>query len=256
MGVRRLGIFAHHHPEGRFLPEDLALIDGLRSELDGLEVLSASPDLEASSREALRGRGLVARIVPNAGYDFRMWRDGLSGLDLARFEELVLFNSSIVGPLFPLEEAFEIMDEASVDVWAMTDNHEIRWHLQTYFLVFRRAAFEALHLFMQGVLPYKDKMQVILSYELGLSVHLLESGLNLGAYRPTQVVCPEIAPHARPNPVIHRPVELLRTRMPFVKREVLRDNPGRADLEEVRRLMRAGSEAPTSRTLGAAEGKA
>ena len=53
----------------------------------------------------------------------------------------------------------------------MTDSFEIRWHVQSYFLVIKRRALQSLAFsqFFNAVLPYRDKDQVIRSYELGLT---------------------------------------------------------------------------------------
>src|SRR5258706_15691942 len=95
----------------------------------------------------------------------------LQGIDLSVWDELVLTNSSVFGPLFPLRESFDGMSGNPCDFWGMTGNHEIAWHLQSYFLVFRRNILHSplFGQFWRTVLPRQDKKATIRNYEVGLT---------------------------------------------------------------------------------------
>jgi rhamnosyltransferase len=172
-----------------------------------------------------------------------MWKRALAELDLSSIDELVLTNSSVFGPIFPLADSFSKMDEKRCAFWAMTDNVDITWHLQSYFLVFRRPVLASgdLERFFNTVLSYRDKDQIIRSYEVGLTTFLVEQG-----HEPAALVAladlggkGRTARHlVRKNPTIYHPARLIDLGMPFVKVELLRDNPANVGLSPVRERMR------------------
>ena len=120
------------------------------------------------------------------------------------------------------------------------------WHIQSYFLVFRRRVLdsEAFAAFWRSVLPYTDKDQVIRSYEVGLSEFLVEAGMRGRAYVPVETLFPPwplslaFKNKGRSATTFH-PMRLLERRMPFVKGDTLRDNPGRVRVEPIHAAMEA-----------------
>lgn len=245
--VRRLAVFAHYDAQDeikRFIVDYLRALSG---ECERVLFISTA---RLSEGELAKIQGLCAEVVlrENIGFDFGMWRDAIERTNLEEWDELVLTNSSVFGPLHPLGPIFERMTSDPCDVWGMTENIEIAWHLQSYFLVFRRSLLRSpvFRQFWSGVLPFKDKNQLIRSYEIGLSRLLLDYGFKLGVAFPTAKLdvprVPRIAVlrhdglwtrlrSRRVNPTCGYPVELIQAGMPFVKAEVLRDNPLHAGLE-------------------------
>jgi lipopolysaccharide biosynthesis protein len=104
----------------------------------------------------------------------------LAEYDLAKLEELLLTNSSIIGPLQPLAPLWQKSSMKQCDFWGLTDNDEFGRHLQTYFMVFRRQVIQAACFmdFWRSVLPFKDKQQVVQNYEIGLTRRLEENGFK------------------------------------------------------------------------------
>jgi rhamnosyltransferase len=129
-------------------------------------------------------------VRANTGLDFCMWQRGLAEYDLAQFDELLLTNSSIIGPLQPLAGVWQRLALAECDFWGMTDNDEFKPHLSSYFLVFRQPVLRSPRFreFWTTILPYKDKAQVIFSYELGLTQWLSEAGFRWRAAFPQKEV--------------------------------------------------------------------
>ena len=175
-----------------------------------------------------------------------MWRHALSELDLSVVDELVLANSSVFGPIYPLAPIFEQMAERDCDFWGMTDSFEIRWHVQSYFLVIKRRALQssAFSQFFDAVLPYRDKDQVIRSYELGLTRFLREHGLKPDAFVPmaSWLRSPLRRAHVcakRRNATLYYPLQLISAGMPLVKVQLLRDNPARVSVVLVLQAMAA-----------------
>ena len=242
--MRRVALFAHYDGHDEVKPHIVTHLRALREVCAEVILISTA---RLSSAELAKVQPLCERTLQseNVGYDFGMWQLALADLELDAIDELVLTNSSVFGPLFPLAPIFTQMAERDCDFWAMTDNFEIRWHLQSYFLVIKRRALRApaFSRFFASVLPYRNKDQVIRSYELGLTQFLREQGLIPGAFVPTASWLSSPREQARlcakrQNSTLYYPTELLAAGMPFVKMQLLRDNPARVRLSGVLRQMK------------------
>jgi rhamnosyltransferase len=245
---RRIALVAHFDAGDRLRPFVVELLRELRTVCDEV-VLGSTARLSESELARAAPHASLAFVRENVGYDFATWRDALERVDLAGVDELVLCNSSVFGPVFPLRRAFERMASVECDAWGMTDNDQHEWHLQSYFVVLRRRVVTSplVRAFFASVLPYRDKLQIIRSYEIGLSRLLIDHGFTLRALVP-QAELPRLALPARVALVDFRawlraaarragfsirsvsttrthPLHLLRAGMPFVKVELLRDNP-------------------------------
>jgi rhamnosyltransferase len=245
--MRRLVIFAHYDPRSRVKRHVEHHLRALREIADTIWFVSSAtlPPEELEKASALADR---AWTRDNVGFDFGMWREALESVDVEQWDELVLTNSSVFGPVFPLSEAFTTMDPAKCDVWAMTDNVEHGWHLQSYFLVARASWLhsESFRRFWNGVEQLEDKISVIQNYEIGLSRFLAREGFEAEALVRIDTLPPRPLRHwlSRPglfNPTLVQPLSLLERRMPYVKVELIRDNPMERPLGPIlRALSRAG----------------
>jgi len=239
----RVALFAHFDPDDRVRPYVVHYLAKLREVCGRIVFVTTSRPSEADL-ERVRPFAQQIFVKDNAGYDFGMWKHALDHADLAGARELVLTNSSIFGPVYPLGPIFDRMSNDACDFWGMTDNFEYRWHLQSYFLVFKERALrsEALGTFFRSVLPYRSKGPIVLSYEVGLTAFLVEQGLLPGALVPIESWA-SWAQRRRMdlerswNPTLFHPTKLLSLGMPFVKVMLLRDNVGQVPLEPVYRAI-------------------
>lgn len=241
--MKRIALFAHFDAKNEVKSYVLSYLKALRGECESIAFVSTSP-LPEPERAKLAPYCERVLLRDNVGWDFVMWREALSAVDLSGVDELVLANSSTFGPIFPLRPIFERMSAERCDFWGMTDNFEIAWHLQSYFLVFKRSALRspAFAEFFRGVLPYRDKDQVIRSYELGLSRYLQEAGLVPAAFAPIGAWersewKRERLRRKRRNATLYHPLQLVRLGMPLVKVQLLRDNPAKVRLKPVLHAM-------------------
>lgn len=107
----------------------------------------------------LEGRGIFKKLTPhllvreNTGFDVWAYKEALEhyGWDkLSDFDEIVMMNSTIMGPLFPLSEMFEEMDQRDLDFWGITKHHKypvdpfhnisygyLPEHIQSHFIAVR-----------------------------------------------------------------------------------------------------------------------
>ncbi len=235
---------AHYDADGEVKPYIRHYVEGLRTIADRVVFLSTAPDLDPAPLERLCDPPI---LLENRGYDFGMWKHALERIDLDGVEELILTNSSVYGPVGSLADTFRAMDEREADFWGMTASREHAFHIQSYFLVLRRTALDhpAFRAFFASVLPYRNKWQLIRSYELGFTTFLEENGLRPATFidrerllfRPRTLT--RIFRRTLNNPTLFHPLVLLELGMPLVKVEVFRDNPARVSRSRVASAMKA-----------------
>ena len=199
------------------------------------------------------------------------------GLPRANTAMVVMANDSVYGPVRSLHELFAAVDFGVADVWGCTDTWQSRYHLQSYLMMFspRVVASETWRRFWAGVRPTWAKHWLIRLYEIGLTQSLLKAGFKCRAIWPYQSLVgqidlklletPKEDDEDGPNladPVVQarrahalrlrRAVteriplnptsdlwrQLLLARFPFIKRELLRDNPSKVpDVVEWREVV-------------------
>lgn len=241
--MRRVAVFAHFDARDEIKPYVLFYLRALRPHCARVIFVSTA-NLTAGVLASLDGLCDATMLRANVGFDFGMWQHALAGMKLDNVDELLLTNSSVFGPFRPLARVFDRMAGEDCDFWSITDNYEHHWHLQSYFLCFRKRTLEsdAFRRFWSNLLTYSDKSQTVLSYELGLSQWLVEAGLRGKAFISAASLFPKgplrhLYRHKHRNPTSFHPVRVLRRGSPFVKVELLRDNPAGVRLGRVYREM-------------------
>jgi rhamnosyltransferase len=182
--MKRLAVFAHYDRDDLLDDYVLHYLAGLKEVVKDIVFVSASGLPDASVH---RLKTLCDTVVlrENAGYDFGSWQAGLRAVpDLSPYDEVIICNDSAYGPLFPLVELFGKMGEVDCDFWGLTESRGPLYHLQSYFLAFRRPviASPAFTNFWQSVKSEEDKETVIRKYEVGLTQTLLEAGFRSAVY--------------------------------------------------------------------------
>jgi hypothetical protein len=186
------------------------------------------------------------------------------GLPRPDTEEVILANDSVFGPLLPLGDMLRRLDYGKADVWGLTESWQERYHLQSFFLAFGPTALraEAFRKFWRSVRPVPAKSFIVRAYEIGVTQVMVKGGLRCAALWPYEtliklvnretlekLIAAERTRIGKTDPVqITRKLQVLRIRdavarrialnptsdlwrqllvsgFPFIKRELLRDNP-------------------------------
>jgi len=196
----------------------------------------------------------------NIGYDFMSYKTGLSSFNYQEYDELVICNDSVYGPLFPLEDIFENMHHHPCDFWGITDNTDFHYHLQSYFIVFKKSVIQSKPFkdFWEQVKVLHKKDDIIQKYEIGLTKILLDNGFSSSVYtkfQPTNMQSififlkkftlskivnkitailsgkDKLKRLGKVNTTHHFWKEILISgKVPFIKIELLRDNPMKIDI--------------------------
>lgn len=260
-GGRHLCLFAHYDRDDVIDAYVVTYLSSLRKAGVDIVLITATGDPE----ELDKVRPLVKRIlVKNAtGRDFGSWRLALSilGLDCgAGYDRVIFANDSFYFPVRPIEPLFADMERKRYNLYALSDSREAeRYHLQSYFLCFDRAAQNALFGDFSrrfDTLYALPKAGQIREFEYGLTKMAQDKGLSVGAnlsiddVRETLIHTAELAPWA---PMVRfglggvNPshdlwdISIARFGWPALKVELLRDNPkGAKGFEALPKLIADG----------------
>jgi len=250
-----LVVLIHFDVDGVVDPHVLLAIDTYRAA--GMDVCIVVVDIDGASLELLRPRvtHIVHRSHNDTVRDFGAWQSALSGLGsevLRRYRRIVLANDSAYFPVCDPTEFLDALRAQSDDLWAATDSLSGgRFHIQSYFLALSPRAVEVLLPEIERRLTvFEDptKLLLIKRFEVGLTQFALAQGLTVGAFRSVGALAAgspgglkdALSP---PDPRDLAPLNVtilnqshhfwrtaLKSGLPFLKVELLRDNPLALDL--------------------------
>ncbi|TGL16495.1 hypothetical protein EHQ46_18450 [Leptospira yanagawae] len=164
----------------------------------------------------------------NIGYDFGSWKTGLFKTEQWReYNQIILTNDSIYGPLYPLNPIFQKFSSLDIDVWGLTDSFEFEYHLMSYFLVFQNKVInsDAFLKFWQNLnfYPTKLKKLLILEYEVGGTKYWLKNGFKLGSFIDYKILNPNIDTRYFMNPThVYWDKIIKDYNYPFIKRDLIK----------------------------------
>ena len=256
-------VFVHWDGAGDVRDHVLHHVRGLAAAGMSVVFVTNSGHLRPAALEELKLVCAGVLVRRNVGYDFGAWREGFAHLALPRPNTalVAMANDSVYGPIRSLNELFAAIDFDTADVWGCTDSWQSRYHLQSYLMVFSPAvvASEPWRRFWNSVRPTWSKLWLVRLYEIGLTQTMLKAGFRCRAIWSYQSLIKDIdldllddkkedgpnfadpivqarrkhvlrlreaVTHRHPlNPTSDLWRQLLMAKFPFIKRELLRDNP-------------------------------
>lgn len=251
-------VFSHFDRRGHIWPHTRDYIDALIEEGFAVIFVSNSASLNSDSEAFATSRSAAIILRRNKGYDFGAYRDGLLhlGEGVHGLKCLIFANDSVYGPFIPLRSMLNRMDFSIMDVWMATDSWQTRYHGQSYFMAFGPSALKhaAFMSFWMSVPNLIFKHSIIFRCEVGLTQYFLSAGLRVGAVWRYLDLVDRISSRDLKNDSLHLAdasmfaliqlsqknrtglnpthqlwLELLRSDFPFIKRELLRDNPAQVE---------------------------
>jgi lipopolysaccharide biosynthesis protein len=183
----RAAVLVHYDRQGRMLRYLQYLVRALEQAGFAVIIVSNSPRIDQTTLKQVLPHCAAVIHRRNVGLDFGAWRDALSLIEnITGLKCLVIGNDSIFGPLQDIAAVLKRCNFAVADVWGMTDSYDVRYHLQSYFLIFGSTALasDCFRDFWKRLRYVGHKRSVVILYEVGLSQALLKSGLRLKALFP------------------------------------------------------------------------
>jgi lipopolysaccharide biosynthesis protein len=180
--MNKICVFCHYDKKGRVADYVIHYLKELHNLGFAIFFVSNSGSLNQS--EADRVLPSVSKILLrfNEGYDFGAYYAGMQEVQKFTHHDLLLLaNDSVYGPLVPLDKVIELASGNKADVVSITDSYAINYHLQSYFLLLNKKAFNSTEfkLFWQRFKFTGNKTYVVYNYEIGLSQALIKAGLQL-----------------------------------------------------------------------------
>jgi len=240
---QRVCIFSHFDRRG-IIDEYVIYYLTQLSKISDIVFISTADNMENGELNKIHHLCLTTVVKENIGYDFGAWKTGLAllGNTIDNYEQLILCNDSVFGPFYDLSFIFEQMDIQGFDVWAMTDNLQITPHLQSYFCVYNSQAFNhpIFKSFWQNFKIYTNKYKLIEMNEIKFSEQLLNSTLSVGSYCPSEKLGYVNTSHYYWKELI------MNYHYPFLKKELIRDNPMQLDISGWETCIRSISDYDTN----------
>jgi len=170
--------------------------------------------------------------------------------DLKRhYDKLIITNDSSYGPFFPFHDKVnKVYREDEVQLIGCTDSWENAYHIQSYFMLFNRLCHQSRTFidFWDNFRYFRNKYHLIERCEVGLSQQLIEAGADIQPLFPYSDVLRKLSQDRElnnrlklldrtitVNPTHHFWDHLLKDDFPFVKIELLRDNPAGLSLNKL-----------------------
>ncbi len=225
---RRICLFAQYN-RAETLPDSLFhyLCELKRAGFETVVALSGKSNITDADCDRLDELGVRAVTRANAGLDFGAWAMLVRAGAAEGADEILLANDSVVGPFAPLAPI--VADMAGFDAWGMVESREGRPHLQSWFVCLSAAALASGAVGRVFAQPFEamSKPEIIAHGELGLGAAFEAESLG-GAARHRSVFRLRPSLLVAINPMHFRWRPLLRSGLvPFLKLELLRDNPSR-----------------------------
>ena len=219
-------LFVAHCPDGVLKPNVAPYIEAL-VEAGVKVVLIVAADRPFGIDPALAARLSGGFVRENRGYDFAAWAHVMRAEPrLFAAETLLIVNDSLLGPSSTPEllGGLDRVRESKADVVGATDSWEFGWHLQSFFVAFKRRALStvAMQGFFAAVRSLDDKDQVIRAYEVRLAAAMQEGGLACEALFPSADGANQTLFHWR---------GLIDAGFPFVKTMTLRGAAGPVEVD-------------------------
>ena len=215
-------------------------------------------------------------VRENIGYDFMSYKVGLESFDYKTYDEVLICNDSVYGPLYPMQQLFEAMQAKKCDFWGITDNTDMGYHIQSYFMLVKKSVLQssAFEKFWDNVEILHNKDEIIQRYEIGFSQSLINEGfipaistqfqatalqkisIFIAKFTPTKIIRKvkslllgqaQIIRIGKINTTHYFWKELLlEGDVPFIKIELLRDNPMNVDIEDFEAVIHQSSHYDTT----------
>lgn len=185
--TKRCAIFASFSSKAIISESVLYYLSELKKVTDIIIFIADNP-LADGELEKIKDLVFFAKMERHEKYDFGSYQIGYeyikaNKLDL-KFDEIIFCNDSCYGPIFPFTKVFGEMESKKCDFWGLVGNRDIRYHLQSFFLVFRKKIIRnsLLSDFLSQVKKEMSYLDAVYYFEAQLTKVLEDGGFNSDSY--------------------------------------------------------------------------
>lgn len=175
-------LFVTHCPEGAIKPHVIWHLRSLKALGLSIILIAAGGQRAAIDLSEACDFVDVCFIRSNQGYDFAAWAHIFRTTHvLYEKRSVILINDSIIGPfsIKGLAIILNKIENSKCDLVGLTDNYQLGWHLQSYFIAIKGSALKstAFRAFIEGVKSFASKEEVIYEYETRFTARMTSAGL-------------------------------------------------------------------------------
>lgn len=170
-------------------------------------------------------------VRENKGFDGWAYKTGIDDIGweaLSEYDELIMTNHTVMGPVDSYQEMFHKMDQQELDFWGVTKNYAIDYdftatfkdghipeHIQSHFIAVRRSLFDAecFHRYWDEFPAINSYGDAIGKHEALFTKHFADMGYAWQVYVNTDDI-KEMCDY----PLLNMPVEMMKRGCPFFKR--------------------------------------
>jgi lipopolysaccharide biosynthesis protein len=172
----------------------------------------------------------------NVGFDVTAYRFGIETIgyeELATYDELILCNDTVFGPLYPFSEVFKEMDKKEIDLWGLTKGYsdiiplkgkiiEFGDHIHSYFIAIRGSILQSNEFkeYWQKFPKITGYYDAVFKFEVRFTEFFCKKGYSYDVFVQTDDI-----KNLTKNHLAFMTTELLENRrLPIVKRRHLYSN--------------------------------
>lgn len=156
--IKRYAVYVFYDKDGIVDEYNDVFLHGLKEVTSHLLVI-CNGSVNPEGRKRLEHIADEVLVRENEGYDVTAYKEGIlrPGFDkLCGYDEVIICNDTMYGPLYSFSEMFGAMEKKDVDFWGITNFHEVPFdpfgtveygylpkHIQSFFMVFRKSLTES-----------------------------------------------------------------------------------------------------------------
>ncbi|MBP2242348.1 rhamnosyltransferase [Cytobacillus eiseniae] len=236
---KRLGIFFFYDEDGIVDDYVIFFLENIKKYISDLLVV-CNGKLTPKGKEKLLESSTNIIVRENYGFDVWAYKEGMNFIGsekMAQFDEIILFNSTIFGPIHSFDDMFKEMDKRDLDFWGITKYHKMPFdpfgtikygytpeHIQSHFIAVRKNMVNSYEF-----KKYWKDMKMVNSYEEAIGFHeaiftkeFSDKGYTWDVYVDTD----DLKEHVY-HPILMMPLELVKDRKcPIFKRRSFFHNMG------------------------------
>lgn len=221
---KRLGIFYVYDKSGIIDDYIIVLLRALRRHLSKIIVV-CNGVLSASGNNKLCDIVDEVLVRKNIGFDAGAYKAGIECIgwsNLEQYDELVLFNYKIMGPVNSFDDMFADMEKRDLDFWGITKHYKaeidltrkcqdknVTEYIQPYFMCIRRNMFldKAFIDYWRHIPDLKTQPDDAAEYEIAFTDRFSNLGFKWQVYVQTDDI-----EYMNANPLLYMTMELVKNR--------------------------------------------
>ncbi len=202
------------------------------AEISEKVIVVVNGEITDEGKETLLGiknTGVLKR--ENFGLDFGAYKTGIEYIGyekLKDFDELILTNCTCYGPVYPLKDMFDKMENTGCDFWGITKNNGGMWekteyhdHIQSYFICINNKMFSSpsFKKYWNDLILYDNYQEEVLEHETKFTEYFENLGFKSDSFIDFNFI-----KEMKLNPLLYAEMLLERYKLPLIKRKNFIDN--------------------------------